>query len=697
MDGVAATKNGPASREAGPSRSRGSAAAAFAPYTERLPRSDFLSIEYPGILRPTKKRRTERRNDADMMSVDEIPACDSSDDDIDEDLDTSPLARALSSLSPTPPPHNTPGIALNHIANVLHENTRLLECRLEAAAHPLHASSEDQGADNLDVYRHPIAGDILPTHDILCKITKRVWRRVRYTQRDRESTAADEREPEVKEYSIELLGPISNTVRFRRMADFAFQPEFAPHVPGERPDNTLVMRTSNGQYGPDVGAPRAASSSTAQNSSDSDTVDLGGSVSILKLQSMLRRMDFDAISKFRFAEPNSTYVEDEGVDGDAADSSSSKVKRSVAYLVPPPIFSRQEIPFPYHYKHSMGSNLVAIPKGDGQVERRYMNVQHYRGAGPTGIMLGSLKDAIPQGPDSIHERQLKYIDRATLEKIRKLFDERPIWSKLALINQFGPNEPFNLFNSKFYLPHVSYIIYDGPFRDSMVRYGYNPRREPESRLTNTSVNKLVTTRKKKALLQAPPETPQAPQAVDEDEEDQDGDEDGDVEMDDVTGSAARRRPPIEQNALNASDTPQPDIPSDDPKRTTHIFDGTSNPALTAMVNYSLIDIVDPLVQKYIYVEGKVNIRSSLDMKTGWYTRLAFERMKAAVSVRVKVARFESRLATAEEVEAAVLARMGDLKRGRAGSAPSEGEEDVGWWADHIDEQMMASTEPRDSW
>ncbi|KAE8225399.1 hypothetical protein CF319_g1853 [Tilletia indica] len=708
---------------------------AFPPETvQRMPRSQFMAIEYPGIL------RKQRKNDEETMDVD----AEEEEEEEEEDLDVSPLGRALSSLSPIPPPYNHPGTALEHISDVLHRNTRLLECRLGSTYSPPSPipspSASSPSASSalpppsteppLDIYRHPVIGDILPTNDLLCKITKRVWRRV-----NPGTHPSDGREPEcVKEYHVEFLGPITNTVRFRRMADFAYKPDFAPDVPGTQPDNSKIIRNASGRSG------HAADDTipTEGNKDDTGTVNLGGSVSVHQLQSRLLQMDFDAIVKFRLAEPSSKYEESvQGPDGE-------NFKRSTAFLVPPPIFSRQEVPWPYHYKHAAGSALVKFPKGEGTFERRYMNVQHYRGIGPTGIVLAAHKDRpLPQGPDRVHQRQLVYCDKGTLDKAKKLFQERAIWSKLALMNQFGANDDMNLSNSKFYLPQVSYIIYDSCFRDCLVRYGYDFRKEPESRFHQRiqfHFRKTARSAKKpSAMLQRAAST-SMPRADEEEEreegmgavsgdaagagvgeDDGDGDEDGENEDEDGEGEgedvdegvgmrddengnqsaggggggpaapkSADKLSRLGQGAEAARNAAS--MSSSQNTSQSHNFDGSiSRP----MGNYSVADITDPMVQDYINVQGKINIRSSFDLKSGWYTRVAWERLKTAITTRIRAARSGSRPATRKEVEEAVLSRMSELKRGLGGACPGEGES--GWGDDVVREEEMASTEARDEW
>ncbi|KAL9939791.1 hypothetical protein V8E36_001608 [Tilletia maclaganii] len=761
----------------------GAASTAFPPHTiKKLPRSQFLAIEYPGIIRTgeSSKSRLDAMDIDGQDGADEDEDEDEDEDDRDEeeDLDTGPLARALSSISPVPPPYNHPASALNHLSDVLYRNTRVIECRLGAGSFisaPSDGGNTQQELDPIDVYRHPIVGDIVPTNDILCKITRRVWKPVRRRSgtRPAQSGQASPAPDTLKEYQVDLLGAITNTVRFRRMADFAFQPDIAPQVPGRTPNNAQIIRNSSGGYGAEGTAARpqpAPAASTAgpgtsgqdapdptdtgqdQSNSNTGTVDLGGSVSILHLQSMLRRMDINAITKFRFAEPTQKYEEVVSQDAEG-----KAVKRSTAFMIPPPLFSRQEVPWPYHYKHSGGSQLISYPKGDGRFERRYMNTQHYRGIGPTGIVMTGLKGQVPQGPDAIHKRQLIYVDKKILARMLEMCKERPIWSKMALINQFPPEDQINLANSKFYLPQIGFIIYDSVFRDCIVRYGYDVRVHPESRfyqrmqfhfrtelagrsgrkpsamLLNVASTGGPKTRgaetgdrpsssksrlsKGKGKAKAPAR-PGAQAEEDGDDEEADGDdpdeddaedrraaedEDGEEEEDEgqgvpqgddtlIVASAQHKTPRTALDAAASAST----AGGAGSRRKAHLFDGVNLTAFNVVgaSNYSLIDVTDPMVQDYIHVEGAINLRTSFDPKTGWYTRVAWERIKIAITARVRAVRFHPRPATRAEVEQAVLERMRALKRpAGAGVAPGEGE--ASW--EGVSAEVMASTEARDSW
>ncbi|KAI4466175.1 general transcription factor iiic polypeptide 5 [Holotrichia oblita] len=67
------------------------------------------------------------------------------------------------------------------------------------------------------------------------------------------------------------------------------------------------------------------------------------------------------------------------------------------------------------------------------------------------------------------------------EKIKSLFEKRPIWSRAAIL-YFSevPKEQL-----KFILPAVAFHFHNGPWRIMWCKYGYDPRKDPSSRIYQT--------------------------------------------------------------------------------------------------------------------------------------------------------------------------------------------------------------------
>lgn len=191
------------------------------------------------------------------------------------------LERALSTLSPNVGPTDgmpSAASALKHLARVLSLGGKLVECRL--------APTDGEEGDAMQIYRHPLLGDIVGGSELVVRIQRRIWR----------CTHADGRTEERKEYLVTLLGGVRATVRFRRMADFAFRPD-VPSGAHEHP--TLALHRA------------------------------------------LVEMDVGAMQRFRFPHETEEY--------EVLDTVHGKRMRSDLAMIPPPIFSRMELPFNYGY------------------------------------------------------------------------------------------------------------------------------------------------------------------------------------------------------------------------------------------------------------------------------------------------------------------------------------------------------------
>ncbi|KAG0169922.1 General transcription factor 3C polypeptide 5 [Apophysomyces sp. BC1021] len=218
-----------------------------------------------------------------------------------------------------------------------------------------------------DPFSHPINGDIVPTANLLVKIT----RRVKKGRPEEEAT-----------YKTDIVGTISKTCRFRGLADFQY----------------LVPRADK----------------------------MG------QLKQAMASGDVDSITKFAVAD-------------DYKDTENLKI-------VPPPIFSTVETPM--HYKYV--STLDRLITHDYYEAMRRMHLLYEFEC------------------DSRMDPDLEGDARMVQEKIAKLFEERPIWSRNAVRNCL-PEEDHKHIRSAF--PPNAYTFINGPWRDCWVRYGVDPRKD----------------------------------------------------------------------------------------------------------------------------------------------------------------------------------------------------------------------------
>ncbi|CAG8684814.1 1819_t:CDS:2, partial [Cetraspora pellucida] len=132
--------------------------------------------------------------------------------------------------------------------------------------------------------------------------------------------------------------------------------------------------------------------------------------------------------------------------------------------LPLPSFSRIECPMEYGYRQNMAVVKVLVQKGEGEAPAlKLINRSRRKKFGPPP---DAIKPAHQPPPESV-------------ARIQKLFAERPIWTRLALMNNLPVCDRRSI---KMLLPMVAYLMLNGPWRDCWMRYGYDPRKNKEARL-----------------------------------------------------------------------------------------------------------------------------------------------------------------------------------------------------------------------
>jgi hypothetical protein len=211
------------------------------------------------------------------------------------DLSHNPaLARALQTLDPRPPALASPAGALAHLHQHLGMSDAVIECRIgsasAAAGSSSGAGSNGQAASSsnaqlasTELFRHPLHGHIVGTNDGVLRLRTRVWRRRRRAAAPTDaqgdsamSATTDKDEVQVRhEHTAEILGLARHTLRFRQLADFAFEPAIAspPQQSGE-------------EAAQDEGRTSVAATDIHEQT--------------MLLMSALQRMDVAAMSNFRF-------------------------------------------------------------------------------------------------------------------------------------------------------------------------------------------------------------------------------------------------------------------------------------------------------------------------------------------------------------------------------------------------------------
>lgn len=63
-----------------------------------------------------------------------------------------------------------------------------------------------------------------------------------------------------------------------------------------------------------------------------------------------------------------------------------------------------------------------------------------------------------------------------IERLRVLFNERPIWTRRGILNSL--TDPHDLLILRYAIPYTAYMWKAGPWRDCYVKFGLDPRSDP---------------------------------------------------------------------------------------------------------------------------------------------------------------------------------------------------------------------------
>ncbi|XP_012262747.2 general transcription factor 3C polypeptide 5 [Athalia rosae] len=149
----------------------------------------------------------------------------------------------------------------------------------------------------------------------------------------------------------------------------------------------------------------------------------------------------------------------------------SWLKNKVPYFLPPAAFSR------------MDNVQLYVPKtGTDSAPENVIGKTRKRRAGYSNF-INFHTPAVPTHPPKGIENamRVKFLQTFHLERVRKFFEQRPIWSKNALMYE----TKFTSEQLKILLPSVAYYFMTGPWRIMWVKLGYDPRKDPTARIYQT--------------------------------------------------------------------------------------------------------------------------------------------------------------------------------------------------------------------
>ncbi|BGP12809.1 hypothetical protein JCM10213_008070 [Rhodosporidiobolus nylandii] len=176
----------------------------------------------------------------------------------------------------------------------------------------------------------------------------------------------------------------------------------------------------------------------------------------LALADAIRSMDIAGIRNFTMPEPAEDFPE--------------------SLFLPPPSFSRHGLPQMFDMRAA--TSTVRQTTESGSV--RLINATRHKTRALQTVLF--VQPDVPKGPEETFLKELGRTELTEIEtRMRGLLEVRPVWTRQGMLNQLAPDELKIMNNNKNIWPIIGYTFGDGPFRDLVVRFGYDPRQDPEAR------------------------------------------------------------------------------------------------------------------------------------------------------------------------------------------------------------------------
>ncbi|XP_072285727.1 general transcription factor 3C polypeptide 5 isoform X2 [Pyxicephalus adspersus] len=148
--------------------------------------------------------------------------------------------------------------------------------------------------------------------------------------------------------------------------------------------------------------------------------------------------------------------------------------------IPPPIFSRLDNPVDYHYRPNINHRDGYQPPNLSSENLIGLS----RARRPHNAIFVNFEDAeVPSEPHPAAVKNWKKlctnpVDNHVEQEMLRLFSVRPVWSRNAIKSNISVH-PDKL---KLLLPYMAYYMLTGPWRSLWVRFGYDPRKNPEAKI-----------------------------------------------------------------------------------------------------------------------------------------------------------------------------------------------------------------------
>ncbi|KAH6649005.1 RNA polymerase III transcription factor IIIC subunit-domain-containing protein [Truncatella angustata] len=152
-------------------------------------------------------------------------------------------------------------------------------------------------------------------------------------------------------------------------------------------------------------------------------------------------------------------------------------------IIPPPFYTDRVVPFNYFYEQNPYVRMDGV---DEHGKAIMVNVQG-RLAKTYGHYIEYNTYPVPDRPAK-NLANSKQVPQDLLDRMRAALEERPIWTRRALIARVSPYYSEN--SLKIAVQLVGYQFKGGPWRDAVIKYGVDPRPDPSLRVYQTLAFKL---------------------------------------------------------------------------------------------------------------------------------------------------------------------------------------------------------------
>lgn len=265
--------------------------------------------------------------------------------------------------------------------------------------------------------------------------------------------------------------------------------------------------------------------------------------------------------------------------------------------VPPAVWSTESLPRNYVYRENPAVKVIGgLTAGERTVKSNWptQKVYSYQTQWDTAHCPTEVMPGIP----SLVTQSKNF--QEGVSRIKELFEQRPIWTRRALINRLKTNV-ISIDSVRFAAAYVAYAVRSGPWRDAYVKLGVDPRKDPKYRFFQTVMLQLVPKENPSVRFGAPDGQQEVP--------------DGGSRK--LTGV----REQFERTWALSTDTE------------SHVFTGVDPVPPDGKV-WQLCDILDPQLKSLIDIDTS-HIRTVCETRYfGWYKNGTNAKIRVAMKAKV---------------------------------------------------------------